>query len=150
MGSPQSTRVQVDVSLHLVVPEGCALPVRASLRYEPSDPYAVHVVFHAAGADPTGEVSWSFARLLLADGLHEAAGIGDVRVWPWHGDDGPVVALALSSPDGHALFEVPRGALNDFLARTYTEVPPGTESLHLDVDTALAALMRTRGTAEPH
>ena len=146
MGIPQSTAVHVEVAFGLVIPDGATLPVKATLRYEPTDPYAVHVVFHGGGADPAGEVSWSFARQLLAEGLNEPAGIGDVRAWPWQSEDGPVIALALSSPDGHALFEVPRAALADFLARTFAEVPRDTEARHLDVDAALAALLGTRGS----
>lgn len=146
MRSPRPTRVQVEVSLSLVVPEGSALPVAASLRYEPSDPYAVHVVFHAGGDEPGSEVSWSFARQLLVDGLREASGMGDVRVWPWIGEQGPVAALALSSPDGHALFEVPRLSLENFLASTYTQVPLGSEHEHLDVDATLAHLLGASGS----
>jgi hypothetical protein len=118
----------------------------ASLRYEPVDPYAVQVVFHAGGDEPAAEVSWSFARQLLVDGLREPSGMGDVRVWPWLGDDGPVAALALSSPDGHALFEVPRSSLEDFLARTYTQVALGAESEHLDLDATLANLLGASGS----
>jgi Streptomyces sporulation and cell division protein, SsgA len=146
MRSPRPSRVQVEVSLSLVVPEGSALPVQASLRYEPMDPYAVHVVFHAGGEEPCPEVSWSFARQLLVDGLNEPAGLGDVRVWPWLGDDGPVAALALSSPDGHALFEVPRESLEDFVARTYSQVPLGAESRYLDLDATLANLLGASGS----
>jgi hypothetical protein len=145
MRSPRPSRIQVEVSLSLVVPEGSALPVQASLRYEPADPYAVHVVFHGGGDEPGSEVSWSFARQLLVDGLTEPAGMGDVRVWPWHGGEGPVAALALSSPDGHALFEVPRKSLETFLASTYTQVPLGGESAHLDLDATLANLLGASG-----
>ena len=41
------TTVEVETSLRLVAPDATALPVRASLRYDPADPYAVHVLFHA-------------------------------------------------------------------------------------------------------
>ena len=68
-------------------------------------------------------MSWSFARELLVTGLDEPAGIGDVRVWPWATPRGDFVALALSSPDGNALFEVPRSVLVRFLRRTYVVVP---------------------------
>lgn len=131
--------VEVDTSLRLVAPDATPMPVRASLRYVPSDPYAVHVLFHAeAGGEPVG---WSFARDLLVTGLTEATGIGDVRVWPWSTVDGEYVALALSSPDGNALFEVPRTVLVRFLRRTYVAVPRGRESEYLDIDTALTRLM---------
>lgn len=143
MGSPRPTPVHVEVSFRLVVPDGPVLPVRASLRYDPADPYAVHVIFQGG---PAGEVSWSFARQLLMDGLREPAGLGDVRAWPRQSADGPVVALALSSPDGHALFELPRAVLADFVGRTVGAVPFGTEERHLDLDAAVAALLGTRGS----
>ena len=113
MSTIRPTTVEVETSLRLVAPDATALPVRASLRYDPADPYAVHVLFHAESAG--GEaVSWSFARELLVTGLDEPAGIGDVRVWPWATPRGDFVALALSSPDGNALFEVPRSVLVRF------------------------------------
>ncbi len=137
------TSVEVETSLRLVVPDATALPVRTSLRYDPEDPYAVHVLFHAgsAGGEP---VSWSFARELLVTGLDEPAGIGDVRVWPWASPRGDFVALALSSPDGNALFEVPCSILVRFLRRTYVAVPQGGESDHLDVDAAVNRLLARR------
>src|ERR1051326_4391410 len=120
MSAIRPTTVEVETSLRLVAPDSTALAVRASLRYDPADPYAVHVLFHAESAG--GEaVSWSFARELLVTGLDEPAGIGDVRVWPWNTPRGEFVALALSSPDGNALFEVPRSVLVRFLRRTRSE-----------------------------
>jgi hypothetical protein len=147
MGHLHPALVQAEVALTLVVPDGAALEVQTTLRYEPEDPYAVHVVF--AGSDIGGEktaadeptVSWSFARQLLVDGLSEPAGIGDVRVWPWAGACGPVIALALSSPDGHALFEIPRRTLEDFLDRTFAEVAEGSEGAQLDLDAIVDALL---------
>ena len=57
---------------------------------------------------------------------------------------GDFVALALSSPDGNALFEVPRSVLVRFLRRTYVVVPRGRESEHLDVDAAVNRLLAGR------
>jgi hypothetical protein len=140
MSAIRPTSVEVETSLRLVAPDETALPVRASLRFDPEDPYAVHVLFHAESA--AGEpVGWSFARELLVTGLDEPAGIGDVRVWPWANTRGDFVALALSSPDGNALFEVPRSVLVRFLRRTYIAVPRGRESEHLDVDAAINRLL---------
>lgn len=135
--------VEVETSLRLVAPDATALPVRASLRYDPGDPYAVHILFHA---DSTGgeTVGWSFARELLMTGLDEPAGIGDVRVWPWATPRGDFVALALSSPDGNALFEVPRGVLVRFLRRTCVAVPRGREAEQLDMDTTVNKLLTDR------
>lgn len=140
MSAIRPTTVEVETSLRLVTPDATGLPVRASLRFDPEDPYAVHVLFHteSVGGDPVG---WSFARDLLVTGLDEPAGIGDVRVWPWNSSRGDFVALALSSPDGNALFEVPRSVLVRFLRRTYVAVPRGRESEHLDVDAAVNRLL---------
>jgi hypothetical protein len=143
MGATKPAAVEVETSLRLVAPDATALPVRASLRYDPADPYAVHILFHAdaAGGEPVG---WSFARELLVTGLDEPAGIGDVRVWPWATPRGDFVALALSSPDGNALFEVPRGVLVRFLRRTCVAVPRGREAEQLDVDAAVTKLLAGR------
>jgi hypothetical protein len=119
------------------------MSIRASLRYDPADPYAIHVLFHAESTG--GEaVSWSFARELLMTGLDEPAGIGDVRVWPWATPRGDFVALALSSPDGNALFEVTRSVLVRFLRRTYIVVPRGREAEYLDLDAAVTRLLAGR------
>lgn len=135
--------VEVETSLRLIAPDATALPVRASLRYDPADPYAVHILFHAESAG--GEaVGWSFARDLLMTGLDEPAGIGDVRVWPWSTPRGDFVALALSSPDGNALFEMPRGVLVRFLRRTCIAVPQGREAEQLDIDATVTKLLAGR------
>jgi hypothetical protein len=134
------TTVEVEVSLQLVASDSITLPVRSCLRYDPTDPYAVHVLFHP-DADSDDTVGWSFARDLLVSGLSEATGIGDVRVWPWSTPRGAVVALALSSPDGNALFEVPRSVLARFLRRTFVAVPRGEESCYLDVDAVVGQLL---------
>lgn len=133
--------IQAEIDLRLVAPEGNSVPVRATLRYQPADPYAVHVVFHAGIEDPAADVSWAFSRDLLAEGMLRPSGIGDVRVWPWEGSNVDSVALALSSPDGQALFEASRVIVEGFLERTYREVPLGTEPLHMDVEASLAGLL---------
>ena len=57
MSAIRPQTVEVETSLRLVAPDATALAVRASLRYDPADPYAVHVLFHAETA--SGEtVSW--------------------------------------------------------------------------------------------
>lgn len=130
--------VTTDVQFRLVVPGSTGLPVTAGMRYEADDPYAVHVAFRTGGPEV---VEWTFARSLLSDGVSGPAGEGDVQVWPESTDDGPVVCLALSSPSGRALFEVPPGQLRSFLSRTYTAVPIGSESAQVDVDAELALLL---------
>lgn len=141
MTVPRSTRVLSELALRLVVPDGAALKVAASLRYDTSDPYAVHVTFHTGGTGDDTQVVWTFARELIVDGLDAPAGVGDVRVWPVSGDGGTVVALALSSPSGEALFEVPRQALSDFLRRTCAEVPVGYEDRFIDIGAELQSML---------
>jgi hypothetical protein len=141
MTPPRPAQVVSELALRLVVPDRATLPVAASLRFVTSDPYAVHVTFRTGRHSDDPNVVWTFARQLLADGLTGPAGMGDVRVWPITERRGRVVALALCSPSGEALFEVPRDALSDFLQRTYAEVPPGYEDRHFDIDAEIAVLL---------
>ncbi len=135
------SEVVSELALRLVVPDRESLRVAASLRYVTGDPFAVHVTFHTGRHSDDPKVVWTFARQLLIDGLHGPAGIGDVRVWPVSERGGRIVALALCSPSGEALFEVPRDALSDFLRRTFAEVPPGHEEQHFDIDAEVALLL---------
>jgi hypothetical protein len=135
------TSVSSELTLRLVVPGAAALPVRADVHYDVQDPYAVQVAFHTGSAGNGEVVQWTFARSLLSDGVSAPAGEGDVQVWPSTGATGAVVCLALSSPSGRALFEVPLAELVEFLGRTYQAVPTGSESAHVDVDAELALLL---------
>ena len=135
------TSVSSELQLQLVVPGTSSLPVRAGLRYERSDPYAVQVAFHTGPVDDGDVVEWTFARSLLSDGVVAPAGDGDVQVWPSTSGHETVVCLSLSSPSGRALFEVPLEALVDFLGQTYAAVPTGSESDHVDLDGELALLL---------
>lgn len=135
--SARNATVTTGIELRLVVPGSTTVPVRADFRYDPLDPYAVHVAFHTG----TGEVvDWTFARQLLTDGVTRPTGEGDVQVWPSHGARS-IVCLALSSPSGRALFEMPLAELVEFLSRTYAVVPTGAEGDHVDVDAELALLL---------
>lgn len=135
--------VTAELQLRLVVPGSTALPVRAVVRYDVQDPYAVQVAFHTGPADRDGGdvVEWTFARQLLTDGVSAPVGEGDVQVWPSSAAGSPIVCLALSSPSGKALFEIPLPELVEFLGRTYQAVPTGQESALVDVDAELALLI---------
>lgn len=133
------TTVSAELELRLVVPGNPSLPVLASIRYVLDDPYAVHVTFHTGG--DRGTVEWSFARQLLTDGLTQATGEGDVKVWPSHVDGHATVFLALCSPSGQAVFEVGLHALAEYLTQSYTLVPTGSESDFVDIDAELALLL---------
>jgi len=140
-GRPMTIRhdsITAELALRLVVPGGTPVPVAATMRYEPADPYAVSIGFRT-GADEV--VEWTFARELLSDGVRHPAGDGDVQVWPAAQSGGRIVCLSLSSPSGHALFEMPRSEVLSFLRRTYSVVPLGSESEAVDLDAELALLM---------
>lgn len=134
-----TTIVQTEMQLRLTVPEPAV--VAARFRYDPADPYAVSATFHCEPEPET--VTWTFARELLATGLDQPAGLGDVRVWPspWATLHGDQVTIALSSPDGEAVLEVPRKALCRFLRRTYALVPRGQETRYQDIDSTLNRLL---------
>lgn len=133
--------VRTDLDLRLVVPGSVSVPLLASLRYEVSDPYAVHLRFPTQHGGEGDAVEWTFARQLLTDGVSRPAGDGDVRVWPVRHPSHPRICLSLSSPSGWALFEVPLGRLVEYLAQTYSAVPTGRESDFIDVDAELALLL---------
>ena len=145
--------VSTELQLRLVVPGATSLPVRAGVRYDVTDPYAVCVAFHTGSGDGSGDsssdvspsdvVEWTFARQLLTDGVAGPVGEGDVQVWPTAAATGgpSIVCLSLSSPSGRALFEVPLPELVEFLGQTYEAVPTGSEGDHVDVDAELALLL---------
>ena len=137
----RSDTVNTELQLRLVVPGTPSLPVRAGLRYDMADPYAVQVAFYTGAGNGDDVVEWTFARELLGDGMTRAAGEGDVQVWPSLDAGDAALCLSLCSPSGRALFEVPRPALSDFLSRTYSAVPAGRESDHVDVDAELELLL---------
>lgn len=143
MATTRPATVEIDTTMQFVAPDFTTVNVRSNLRYDQEDPYAVHVMFHPGNPDAES-VNWSFARDLLAAGLVEPSGIGDVRVWPWTTSRGESIALALSSPDGNALFEVSRGVVSRFLRRSYALVPKGREAGNLNLDTTVAKLLAQR------
>jgi Streptomyces sporulation and cell division protein, SsgA len=131
--------VNVETTVWQLLKDGAEASVRATFRYEPSaNPYLVTVTFRKADA----ETVWEFARDLLAEGIDRHAGIGDVRLWPWRGGRwSRFVALSLSSPDGGALFKVPRSAVVRFLRQSAALVPVGGEEGRIDWD----AIVRRMG-----
>lgn len=126
------------VTLDLIDPTGAATPLEAELQYDPADPYAVTTVFMTGRS----QVRWTFGRDLLAAGLYEPSGDGDVHVWPCLDAEGhAVVIIELCSPDGEALVQARTSDLSGFVDRMHQAVAPGRESDHLDLDTAITALL---------
>ena len=125
------------LTLELIDPTGTVTPIDAELHYDPRDPYAVTTVFMTGAS----QVRWTFGRDLLAEGLYEPSGDGDVHVWPCLDSEGrAVVIIELCSPDGEALVQARTGDLSTFVERTSQAVEPGMESDHLDVDATIAAI----------
>lgn len=136
--------VTAELVLSLVIPGDSAWPVDARVSYSAEDPYAVALTFMTSD-DPNEGICWTFARQLLTDGIAAAVGDGDVQVHPRriydHTGERSVVVLSMTSPNGAATFEAAMHEVVEFLADTYAIVPTGSESAHLDVDAAIAALL---------
>lgn len=133
-----NTVVERELELKLVLSPERSIPVPARLTYRTEDPYAVHITFHIGSDTP---VHWTFARDLLVEGVFRPCGHGDVRIWPTKVEGRGVICVALTSPDGDALLEVPSAAVAAWVERTLRIVAPGTESELLGIDEALAELL---------
>jgi hypothetical protein len=90
----------------------------------------------------SGTVVWTFARELLADGIYQPSGNGDVQIWPCLSSSGEaVIIIELCSPDGAAVLQAPSRAVHGFVARTHDVVPQGEESVHLRLDDMISQLL---------
>ncbi|WP_165985932.1 SsgA family sporulation/cell division regulator [Streptomyces sp. YIM 98790] len=151
-----STSVTACVLMELEVAEGAGLPVAVELSYTSTDPYAVRMTFPQPGPGDQ-PITWCFARELLIDGLSARSGMGDVRVTPCPARSGPSrrtmspprpddrIRLSLRVGPQQAALSIGAYALKAFLDSTCSLVPPGRESGHLDIDTALERII-TSGT----
>lgn len=130
--------VDREMTVELVIPTRGIGRVPVILRYDLADPYAVVAMFRRS----TGEgIRWVFARDLLAQGLDEPAGVGDVRLQPFRSGAESGVCIVLSSPDGQVVVRAAAGGLAEFLRATYLLCPAGTEGDHLDVEHELRSLL---------
>jgi hypothetical protein len=119
---------------------GGQLPV--SMVYDPEDPYAVALVFHASD----GDVTWMVARELLVTGANSPVGDGDVMIWPaLTATLEEAVVIRLQAPSGRLVLRLEMADLDDFLGRSLSLVPWGTESAHLDLDALVEDLLQPRG-----
>jgi hypothetical protein len=118
--------------------KGPPLPLPAELRYGITDPYTVRLSFGPSTGPP---VTWVFARELLAEGFRRPTGSGDVLVLPGHGRNPHSIRIVLSNFAGTALVDLPAAGVASFVRETFTLVPCGAESDHLDLDGAITALM---------
>lgn len=101
--------------------QGVIVKVPLTLIYFKSDPLAVHLNF----IDSTGAVPWATTRELLAKGLKEIVGPGDIAFWPIQGD---MLGISLISDDQEALVRVNKREVQDFLEKTEILLPTGAEA----------------------
>ncbi|WP_026150723.1 SsgA family sporulation/cell division regulator [Streptomyces prunicolor] len=127
----------VEARLVAAAPRMPSIP--ATLHYDRRDPFAVRMTFPAPATLEGVEVCWTFARELLAAGLHGTEGHGDVRVRPYGFDR---TVLEFHAPEGTAVVHVHSSEIRRFLQATGELVPAGLEYLQLDLDHDLAELMR--------
>ncbi|MGW1281686.1 SsgA family sporulation/cell division regulator [Streptomyces tsukubensis] len=134
-----ATVIEQPVDARIVASAPRAEPVRALLRYETGDPYAVRMTFPADATLEGTDLAWAFARELLTAGLDRPAGDGDVRIRPY-GYDRTVVEF--HAPEGVAVVHVRTAEVRRFLDRVQGVVPSGQESRYLDLDDDLVRLLR--------
>ncbi len=106
--------------------------------YNISDPFAITFTF----ISDDDRISWTISRDLLALGLVERAGDGDVTIWPGARTDDPL-NIKLCGYDsngnlGSETFTTSRAVAGLFLAATRRHVEVGQETL--DVDALLAEI----------
>ncbi|WP_407991837.1 SsgA family sporulation/cell division regulator [Kitasatospora sp. CMC57] len=133
--------VATRLELQLVVEPGADLAVAACLRYDVRDPYAVFLDIHVGLDQP---IVWTFARELLATGVREWAGVGDVTVHPGPGD-AQNVYIGLRGESGEAALRARAADIGGFLWRTERLVPIGSERDHFDLDLLLCRLLGHSG-----
>jgi hypothetical protein len=112
------------------------VPAQVELRYAGLDPYAVVLALQTVDSR---EIVWRFSRELLAQGLIEAAGHGDVRLRPLDTPSGSI-EIELHSPGGLALFRAAHADLHDYLERTQEHIAFGAEHEWLDLDHVVTML----------
>jgi sporulation and cell division protein SsgA len=136
--SHSTTATVVRSFVPFVSGEAQSEPLDGELVFDLADPYAVTMHLEAK----SGTVTWAFARELLAEGLYEPVGDGDVQVWPCLSNTGnAVVIIELRSPDGMALLQAPSRSVHDFVARTLELLPTGQETCHLAMDELISQLL---------
>ncbi|MFC7304420.1 SsgA family sporulation/cell division regulator [Streptomyces monticola] len=122
----------------LVTPSEREHAIPATLRYTSADPLALRISFPAEVSLDGTDVTWTFARQLLEQGLRRPAGSGDVHIWPC---GRARTVLEFHSRDGLALVQFDRAALERFLLRTYAVVAPGSEEVGAELDRGFSRLL---------
>ncbi|WP_406499339.1 SsgA family sporulation/cell division regulator [Streptomyces sp. NBC_00846] len=132
-----STVIEQSVQARMVASAPRMETLPATLMYDRRDPFAVRMAFPATATLEGTDVSWEFSRELLAAGVDEAAGVGDVRIRPFGYDR---TVLEFHAAEGIAMVHVRTAELRRFLARAQALVPAGEEHRFLDLDRSLTEL----------
>ena len=133
-----ATSVQRRIHLDLIDGMGRSIDLTAGFHYDAADPFAVTLTFYTDGP----EVTWSFARDLLVEGLTQPSGAGDVHVWPSEAANGrALTVIELQSPGGQALLQAPAAAIAAFVDASLEIVASGEESSQLDLDALVDELL---------
>lgn len=111
--------------------------LEAELHYDPSDPLAVSLAIGTECGEP---VVWVFGRELLADGIKDCAGEGDITIEPARDDNSREVRITLAT-DCLATMLASRDEIVEFLVETYAIVPTGSEFDRIDWDAEISALL---------
>jgi len=113
--------------------------ISVTLRYDGDDPLALRIVFpREVSRDQQREVIWAFSRDLLASGLREPAGNGDVQVWPCGRAQ---VIVEFHGPEGVAMVQFDTAPLRRFLDSAYALVPVGEEQHAIEMEPQFHTLL---------
>ncbi|MDH6549780.1 hypothetical protein M2161_005300 [Streptomyces sp. SAI-133] len=133
--------LQQPTGARLITAADQEIAVPVTLRYASADPLAVHLDF-PPHVTVDGEVTtWTFARVLLGEGLRAPAGIGNVRVRP---GGSAHTYVEFHAAQGAAVLSFTTADLTRFLARTYTVVAPDEETVGAELDQGLVTLFGGR------
>lgn len=125
------------IELDFVDEEGRRASLDAELVYDQTDPFAMSMIFKTLPP-----VTWTFSRDLLATGMFEPAGEGDVHIWPCLSGNGEaVVIFEFSSPDGEVLVQAGLRECSKFVHRMQECVPMGEETPFLNLDATINMLL---------
>jgi Streptomyces sporulation and cell division protein, SsgA len=142
---PAAPAVVQPVTLRCLGRDNTSGRLHARFEYETADPWAVWIRF----GEQESSIRWGLARHLLAEGLTDPAGDGDVQLWPGTDKEGhSVVVMEFRSPDGRLIAEAPTRDVYRFLTRSLAVVPAGSEADHLDLDALIADLLDTSSAPE--
>lgn len=136
--TPAADAITIRSAVPLVSGEAETDSFAGELSYDTTDPYAVTLRVET----PTGPVLWTFSRELLANGLWEPSGDGDVQVWPCLSTEAEaVVVIELHSPGGEAMLQTPSRRVHAFVEDTYRAVAAGSESSMISLDSLVQQLL---------